>query len=148
MSAATAVLPRLATRVRGGVRRSENWWQGARFLAVGASGFVINTLVFGILVHALGVDYRLAAVVSNSIALTNNFLWNRHWTFRAGHERATLQAPRFVLVSAIGFVVNFIVLQVAVEMFAAPPVLAAVIASAVAAPVNFLGSRQWAFRRV
>ncbi|MEA2218397.1 MAG: hypothetical protein QOJ35_1023 [Solirubrobacteraceae bacterium] len=138
--------PRLAMRVRAGVTHSANWWQAARFLAVGASGFTINLVVFSALVHGLGLNYLLAAVCSNVIALANNFLWNRSWTFKAADGRAALQAPRFALVCVTGFVVNLFVLQFAVEFLLLPRLVSEIVASAVAAPVNFLGSRQWAFR--
>jgi putative flippase GtrA len=58
-----------------------------------------------------------------------------------------LQAPRFAVVSAGGFAVNLLVLQLCVEALGVPKLPAEIGASAVAAPVNFLGSRQWAFRR-
>jgi putative flippase GtrA len=141
----TAAAPRLLTRVRGGLTYSANWWQAARFLAVGASGFAINLVAFSALLHGFGLDYRLAAVGSNVLALASNFLWNRRWTFEATDGRVALQAPRFALVSAGGFVVNLIVLQCAVELLGLPSLGSEVMASAVAAPVNFLGSRLWAF---
>jgi putative flippase GtrA len=50
------------------------------------------------------------------------------------------------VVSAGGFAVNLLVLQLCVEVAGLPRLPAEVLASAVAAPVNFLGSRQWAFR--
>ena len=139
-------IPRLPTRVRSGLAHTANWWQAMRFLAVGASGFAINLLVFSALVHGFGADYRLAALCSNVVALANNFLWNRLWTFRAADGRAALQAPRFALVSVGGIVVNLMVLQLAVESMMLPGLMAETLACAVAAPVNFLGSRQWAFR--
>jgi putative flippase GtrA len=43
--------------------------------------------------------------------------------------------------------VNLLILQLCVEALGLPKLPAEVLASAVAAPVNFLGSRQWAFRR-
>lgn len=138
--------PRLPTRVHTGLSHSANWWQAARFLTVGASGFAINLAVFSALVHGMGADYRLAAVCSNAIALASNFMWNRRWTFDASDDRAALQAPRFALVSIGGLVVNLMVLQFAVEFLALQKLPSEVMASAVAAPVNFLGSRQWAFR--
>ena len=142
---APAVLPRLALRVRAGLAYSANWWQAGRFLVVGASGFAINLVVFAALVQGLGTEYRLAAVCSNIVALTSNFMWNRRWTFDASDGRAALQAPRFMLVSVGGLVVNVMVLQFAVEFMALSKLPSEVLASAVAAPVNFLGSRQWAF---
>ena len=142
----TVALPRAAARVRTGLSHSANWWQAVRFLAVGASGFAINLIVFSALVHGAGVDYRLGALCSNLIALTNNFLWNRHWTFDAAGGSAALQAPRFALVSACGIVLNLVFLQLAVEVLGLPRLPSEVLASALVAPVNFLGSRQWAFR--
>ena len=139
-------LPRVAARLRTGMSYSANWWQAVRFLAVGASGFAINLLVFSVLVHGAGADYRLAALCSNLVALANNFLWNRHWTFKAGDGSATHQAPRFALVCTGGVVVNLVVLHLAVEALGMPKLAAEVLASAVVAPINFLGSRQWAFR--
>jgi putative flippase GtrA len=133
-------------RVLAGLRHLPNWWQLGRFLAVGASGFAINIVVYGVLVHALGVHYVLAAAISNAVALSCNFVLNRAWTFNANDGRRRLQAPRFAVVSAGGFAVNLLVLQLCVEVAGLPKLPAEVIASALAAPVNFLGSRQWAFR--
>jgi putative flippase GtrA len=134
-------------RVLAGLRHLPNWWQLGRFLTVGASGFAINIALFALLVHPLGMQYVLAAVVSNLLALSSNFVLNRQWTFEATHGRRRLQAPRFAVVSAGGFAVNLLILQLCVELAGLPKLPAEVIASAIAAPVNFLGSRQWAFRR-
>jgi putative flippase GtrA len=134
-------------RVIAGLRHLPNWWQLGRFLAVGASGFVINIVLYGVLVHSADLHYLVAAVISNVTALTSNFVLNRRWTFEATHGRRRLQAPRFILVSAGGFAVNLLVLRFCVELVGLPKLPAEVLASAVAAPVNFLGSRQWAFRR-
>jgi putative flippase GtrA len=134
-------------RVLAGLRHLPNWWQLGRFLTVGASGFAINIALYAVLVHPLAVFYVLAAVISNLVALSSNFVLNRAWTFEATHGRRRLQAPRFAIVSVTGFAVNLLVLQLCVEAAGLPKLPAEVIASAIAAPVNFLGSRQWAFRR-
>jgi putative flippase GtrA len=134
-------------RLLTGLRHLPNWWQLGRFLAVGASGFAINIVLYALLVHPLAVPYVAAAVISNGIALSSNFVLNRNWTFDASHGRRRLQAPRFALVSVGGFLVNLLVLRLSVEAFGVPKLPAEIVASAVAAPVNFLGSRQWAFRR-
>ena len=59
----TAVELPFRHRVRHGVRKPHNWLQLARFAAVGASGYVVNLVVFAVCVHLLGIDYQLAAVV-------------------------------------------------------------------------------------
>jgi putative flippase GtrA len=134
-------------RVLTGLRHVPNWWQLGRFLTVGASGFAINIVVYAVLVHPLSIPYVAAAVISNVVALSSNFVLNRRWTFDASHGRRRLQAPRFAVVSAGGFAVNLFVLRLCVEALGVPKLPAEVVASAIAAPVNFLGSRQWAFRR-
>jgi putative flippase GtrA len=134
-------------RVLTGLRHVPNWWQLGRFLTVGVSGFAINIVVYAVLVHPLSIPYVAAAVISNVVALSSNFVLNRRWTFDATHGRRRLQAPRFAVVSAGGFAVNLFVLRLCVEALGVPKLPAEVIASAIAAPINFLGSRQWAFRR-
>jgi putative flippase GtrA len=132
-------------RVRRGMRQRHNWWQLARFTAVGASGYVVNLATFTLCVHAFGVDYRLAAVAAFAVAVTNNFWWNRHWTFDARGGHAGQQAVRFLVVSLAAFVVNLGLLQLLVGEAGLAEVLAQAIAVAAATPCNFLGNKLWTF---
>ena len=144
-STAELQLP-LSTRVRAGLRHGPNWLQLVRFGLVGASGYVVNLVTFALLVHAAGIDYRLAATAAFVAALTNNFWWNRHWTFRAGHGNAGFQAARFLIVSLAAFGLGLVVLQGLVVVAGLAKVPAQAIAVLVAMPVNFLGNRLWTFR--
>src|SRR6476646_11157943 len=65
-------------RLRHGMRQTRNWLQLARFGAVGASGYVVNLVVFAACVHLLAVDYHLSAVIAWAVSVLNNFFWNRH----------------------------------------------------------------------
>jgi putative flippase GtrA len=132
-------------RVRHGMRDADNWWQLARFTAVGASGYVVNLATFAVCVHAFDIDFRVAAVIAFLVAVTNNFWWNRHWTFdaRAGH--AGHQAVRFLVVSAAAFGVNFAILEVLVTVADLKEVVAQAIAVAAATPCNFIGNKLWTF---
>jgi len=147
LAAVSAVTIAQVQRIVAGIRWLPNWWQLGRFLTVGASGFAINIVVYAVLVHPLAIPYVASAMVSNVVALSSNFVLNRQWTFKATHGHRRLQAPRFAVVSAGGFAANLLVLRLCVETLGVPKLPAEVIASAVAAPANFLGSRQWAFRR-
>ena len=55
-----------------------------------ASGFVVNLVVYALFVHSIGVDYHVAAVVAWLVAVINNFVLNRHWTFDAGDGQRPL----------------------------------------------------------
>src|SRR5919202_3131397 len=102
-AAVAARPPRAHTRVRHGMRRSHNWVQLAKFCAVGASGYVVNLCVFAVAVGPLGVHHLVAATLAFLVAVTNNFLWNRHWTFGAHEGHAGFQAARFFAVSVAAF---------------------------------------------
>ena len=143
----TAVAVPLSTRVRLGLRRPDNWLEFLRFGVVGASGVVVNLAVFSTAVHALGVNFRVAAVLAFLLAVTNNFFWNRHWTFSARDGHAGFQAARFLVVSVGAFAVNLAVLEVLVVVAGLPEVPAQAIALAVATPCNFLGNKLWSFAR-
>jgi putative flippase GtrA len=142
-----AIEVRLHSRVGAGLRKVHNWAQLLRFLAVGASGYVVNLAVFAACVHLGDVDYRAAAVVAFVVALANNFFWNRHWTFDAGEGHAGFQAARFIAVSLGAFVVNLIALELLVQSAGVDKLPAQAIAILIAMPVNFLGNKLWSFAR-
>jgi dolichol-phosphate mannosyltransferase len=127
------------------MRHPPNWWQLVRFTAVGASGYVVNLLTFAAFVHGLGTDYRLAAVAAFVVAVTNNFFWNRHWTFDASEGHAGRQAARFLVVSLAAFAVNLALLEALVAGAGLPELAAQAIAVASATPCNFLGNKLWTF---
>jgi dolichol-phosphate mannosyltransferase len=132
-------------RVRDGVRHAHNWWQLARFTAVGASGYVVNLATFAFCLHVIDVDFRIAAFLAFLVAVTNNFFWNRHWTFDAREGHAGRQAVRFLVISVGAFAVNFAVLEVLVSVVELKEVVAQAIAVAAATPCNFLGNKLWTF---
>lgn len=137
---------RLHRRVRAGVRVGGNWLELGRFVAVGASGYVVNLVTFALCAHPGGLDYRLAAVVAFALAVANNFAWNRRWTFGAAREgHVGAQAVRFVSVSLGAFVVSFAVLQLLVEQLEVAKVLAQAVAIVVATPLNFVANKLWSF---
>jgi putative flippase GtrA len=120
-------------------------WQLARFAVVGASGYALNLAVFAGLVHELHADFRLAAAAAFLAAVTNNFAWNRAWTFDARDGHAGFQAARFLAVSACAFVLNLLLLQAFVAADT-PAFMAQAIAVVLATPVSFAGNKLWSFR--
>ncbi|HEX9967372.1 MAG TPA: GtrA family protein [Solirubrobacterales bacterium] len=134
----------LAYRIGAAARRPASWLQLLKFGLVGCSGYVINLAVFAVLADNLALHHSFAAVGAFCVAVSNNFLWNRHWTFDAGEERATFQAVRFLVVSVASLVVNLAVLEALVAGDVGT-LLAQAIAVAVAMPFNFVGNKLWTF---
>jgi putative flippase GtrA len=134
-----------ALRVGRGLRKPANWVQLVKFSAVGGSGYVVNLAVYTTLVKGMGVHYILAALLAFCVAVTNNFLWNRHWTFKATEGHMGFQAARFFTVSVLALGLNLIVLEVLVSYGDVEKVLAQAIAILAATPLNFIGNKLWSF---
>ena len=132
-------------RLLHGMRRPANWLQLVRFGVVGGVGFVINLAVYTLCVHVIGIDYHVAAVVAWFVAVANNFVLNRHWTFDARDGRAHHQAMRFLLVSLAAEAVSLLLLTLFVEAAHLPKVPAQALAVAASMPFNFLGNKLWTF---
>ena len=78
--------------------------------------------------------------------MTNNFWWNRHWTFGAREGHAGFQAARFFTVSVLAFLFSLGVLEL-LSTAACRRSRAQAIAIAAATPLNFLGNKMWSFGR-
>ncbi|MCE3266063.1 MAG: GtrA family protein [Solirubrobacterales bacterium] len=144
-----------ARRIGRGTRRSENWVQLFQFGLVGLSGYFVNLTVFAVLTGAglffrdgsdgLGVHYIPAAVIAFCVAVTNNFMWNRHWTFDAKRGHAGFQAARFFTVSVLALGINLVFLEMLIQVADVAELPAQAIAVAAAMPFNFIGNKIWTF---
>ncbi len=133
-------------RVLHGMRRPANWLQLIRFAIVGASGYAVNLILYALFVKVLGVEYLVAETVAWIVSAGNNFVWNRHWTFKARDGQLHAQAARFFVVTLVALGFNLIVLRILVQSAGMDKVLAEVLALAASTPLNFLGNKLWSFR--
>jgi dolichol-phosphate mannosyltransferase len=135
----------LARRIHLGTRKPANWLQLFKFALVGASGYVVNLIVFALLAEAAAIHHIPAAIGAFCVAVLNNFWWNRHWTFQASEGHPGFQAARFFAVSLAALGVNLIVLELLVSAAELAEVPSQALAVAVAMPVNFIGNKLWTF---
>jgi putative flippase GtrA len=134
-----------AYRLGTAARQPANWVQLLKFGIVGGSGYLINLAVFAVLSGNLGFHHLLAAVGAFCVAITNNFLWNRHWTFGPGEGPAHYQAMRFLTVSVASLLINLAALEALIAGTSLGDLTAQAIAVAIAMPFNFLGNKLWTF---
>jgi putative flippase GtrA len=127
------------------LRRPANWVQLAKFCTVGASGYVVNLAVYATLL-SVGLHYLPAAVCSFLVAVTNNYLWNRVWTFRHQRGHLVFQGFRFLLVSTVALAANLAFLSGLVAL-GVPKLPAQAVAIALVTPWNFVANKLWSFRR-
>ncbi len=135
----------VASRAVRALRAPHNWLQLARFCAVGVSGYAINLAVYTALLKWAGLHYLGAAFVSFLVAITNNYWWNRHWTFRGQKGHFAYQGMRFAVVSAVALAANLGILRLLVAL-GVGKVLAQAIAIIAVTPLNFIGNKLWSFR--
>jgi putative flippase GtrA len=131
---------------RGARGRRENWLQLIRFCAVGASGYAVNLLVYTLLLKVADVHYLAAATGSFLVAVTNNYTWNRLWTFRGQRGHVAYQGLRFLVVSTVALAANLVVLHLLVSADVGK-VVAQAIAIVLVTPWNFVGNKLWSFGR-
>jgi len=144
-AAVAARSPGVHTRVRHGLRRPHNWVQLGKFSAVGASGYVVNLAVFTLAVEVGDLHHLIAAMLAFVVAVTNNFLWNRRWTFAARKGRAGFQAARFFAVSVGAFLFAAALLELLVSEAGLSEVPSQAISVVAATPLNFVGNKMWSF---
>jgi putative flippase GtrA len=128
------------------LRRPHNWLQLAKFCTVGASGYVVNLAVYASLLTAAGVHYLAAATCSFLVAVSNNYLWNRLWTFRHQRGHVAYQGMRFLVVSVLALCANLVCLRLLVGLELGK-IVAQAAAIILVTPLNFVGNKLWSFRR-
>lgn len=134
-----------AYRLGAAARRPASWLQLLKFGLVGGLGYLINLAVFALLASNFGVHHTLAAIGAFCVAVTNNFVWNRYWTFEPGDDHPAFQAARFFAVSAAALLINLAVLEALIRGTSLGVIAAQAIAVALATPFNFLGNKLWTF---
>jgi putative flippase GtrA len=140
-----AVTPGLRARASHALRQRDNWAQLAKFCVVGASGYVVNLAVYAALLKGAGFPYALAATGSFVVAVTNNYLWNRLWTFRHAKGHFAFQGLRFFFVALIAYAGNLLILTLLVEL-GVGEIVSQAIAIVLVTPANFVGNKLWSFR--
>ena len=85
-----------------------------KFALIGGIGTIINLAIFWALLEMGNVEYHVAAAIAFVVADTNNFIWNRWWTFRSKEKPAT-RYVQFLVISLIGLGLNQAFLTVLVD---------------------------------
>ena len=137
-----------AARARAGraLRHPGNWVQLAKFAVVGATGYVVNLAVYTALLRGADWHYIYAATVSFLVAVSNNYLWNRLWTFRDQRGHVAFQGLRFLTVAVVAYGANLGILSALIAL-GMNKVTAQAIAIVLVTPLNFVGNKLWSFAR-
>jgi putative flippase GtrA len=128
------------------LRARRNWIQLAKFCVVGGVGYVVNLGVYSLLLNWGNLYYLIAAVGSFCVAVTNNYLLNRYWTFHHQRGHFAYQGMRFLVVSIISLGANLLILHLLIRA-GLGKIVGQALAIILVTPLNFIGNKLWSFRR-
>ena len=135
--------------------------QLAKFCVVGASSTVIDKGTLWLLLYRVvpRTPWWISASISFCLAVTNGFVWNQRWTFRArGRTSSRAQYVRFVSTNLVGLGLNLALTKLFLILFTGqlrhvggnPRAVLVLVASLSAVPFvtlwNFAASKYWTFR--
>ena len=125
--------------------------QFAKFGIVGASGFLVNLVVFTFLQrvvpdHARSLQYNVIYSLSFLAGGVSNYYFNRIWTFRStGH--AVREGAQFLAVSSVALVAGLIV-SALVSPWLGHGHKTWFVATVAGIFVNFFLNKYWTFKHV
>ena len=117
-----------------------------RFGLVGVSGTIINLLVLYVLTEFFSLQYWLVIPFSYWLGITNNYIWNRKYTFNSTDKSFLHEYFKFLLsmlLGAIGYDISVLFLT---EYFDIWYFYSAIISLVVSTSINFLLSKLWVFK--
>lgn len=137
-----------------------------KFALVGISGTIVDFAIFNFCLSILHFDSVVASVCSFSMAVFNNFIWNRLWTYPESKAKPLgSQLIKFGIVSVLGLIIRtplFAFIEAPLIQFAQsrlgsntaiPPVtlghnLALGIAIIVVLFWNYFANRLWTYKGI
>ncbi len=146
-----ATLDRLRRRLLAPVRASKLGRTAERFVRyalVGASGIVVNLVVFTVVSRGLGSGARellLASGAAFVVAMLWNFAWNYRWTFsdRTGRP-LPVHLTLYAVFQVLALLANLVLLARLLEGGTAP-LLAQFLGVAAASAIGFYANFRWNF---
>lgn len=122
-------------------------YQFIKFGLVGALGFVINIAIFYFTNEILHIYYILCAIIAFLVAVINNFIWNKYWTFKNTYSKSIhFQFFKYLIVNLFSLGINLMALAALVQIFKMQILISQIIAVLCAMAINFIGSKIWVFK--
>ena len=122
-----------------------------RFSIAGATGFVVQIAVVGLLANWAGLTYLAATAVAVEAAIVINYLWHDRYTWRdrpamTARERWSRLGRFNAMTATTSILGSLMVTAILVEFFRLRPIEANVISVVLLSVINFIGADTLVFR--
>jgi putative flippase GtrA len=78
-----------------------------KFMFVGALGAIVDFGALNLLAHVFDVPVTIAGIVSFTLAVSQNFLWNRYWTYPESRAFPAIQQYlQFFVINATALLIR------------------------------------------
>jgi putative flippase GtrA len=117
-----------------------------KFGVVGLTGSIIDIGVLTLLVEVFNLDIVFSNACSVALAIVNNFLLNKLWTFRDTSKNYTEQFFKYATVSFIGWLMNIVLMKLFLWLgwFY---LIAKVVIIMIVSGWNYLLNKLWTFKQ-
>jgi len=118
----------------------------ARFLAVGAGGFLVQVIALWLLTMRAHWTWLPATLVAVELAVVHNFFWHARWTWRDRPGDCLGRFARFQLANGLASIGgNAVMMGLLAGALGWPLIPANVVAVALMSLVNFVTADRWVF---
>jgi len=117
-----------------------------KYCIVGAIGTFIDLFSLYVFVEYFLIPVIPATVLSFLMAVINNFVFNKIWTFENKSKNYRKLYIKFLIVSIVGLVLTVVSVYVMVNIIAIWYMFAKAFASLIVLTWNFLANKMWTFR--
>ncbi len=119
--------------------------QFVKFCVVGAGGMVVDFGITWLLKEKMHLNKYIANSTGFSIAVVNNFLWNKYWTFHDSSEEVGVQFVIFLGIAVTGLLINNVVIYMLINRWRMNFYLAKLCATLIVVGWNFSANYQFTF---
>ena len=113
-----------------------------RFFIVGASNTLLG-YVFYVAMVKLGVDYKLALLISYVFGIFIGYFLSRYWTFASNKHR--LSFIKYVVLYVGVFILNSLFLILSVDLLLLDPIFSQFFIIGIISLVSFVAQNNWVF---
>lgn len=125
--------------------------QFVKFGMVGLSNTLLSTFTYMLCVGLLGWHRQVGNLLGFIIGTCNSFYWNNKYVFAGERKSITELLYSFIKMTvsyaATGLVLAAILLELWVQVFHIPEILAPIISLLITIPLNFVLNKLWAFKK-